>query len=316
MIQALTADHLDDIAGLLASRHREHRRHSPLLDPGYEDASVCAEVLGEQLAHGATGVVALDGGRVVGYLLGRPGEGPSWGPNVWMDSTAICAPDAETVRDLYAAAAQVWVDDGKVAHYVLVPASRPDLVDGFFRLGFGLQHVHALREPAPAPPIPDDVTIRRAERGDVPALARLDRELPLHQGRAPVFSASEPSTQAEAEQEWSDDFDDDRFATFVAAVDGEVLASAIGCPLALSSLHKALVLADHAGFLGFAAVLPSARGRGLGRTLGDTVIGWAHESGYRSVATDWRATNLLSSRTWPRLGFEPTFLRLHRLVGY
>jgi hypothetical protein len=34
------------------------------------------------------------------------------------------------------------------------------------------------------------------------------------------------------------------------------------------------------------------------------------------VATDWRVTNLLASRTWPRLGFAESFLRLHRLVGY
>jgi hypothetical protein len=34
------------------------------------------------------------------------------------------------------------------------------------------------------------------------------------------------------------------------------------------------------------------------------------------VVTDWRVTNLLSSRTWPRLGFKESFLRLHRLVGY
>ena len=38
--------------------------------------------------------------------------------------------------------------------------------------------------------------------------------------------------------------------------------------------------------------------------------------GYGCVATDWRVTNLLSSRTWPRLGFAESFLRLHRLVGY
>ena len=95
-----------------------------------------------------------------------------------------------------------------------------------------------------------------------------------------------------------------------------MLGSAIACALELSSLHRGPVRADHAGFLGFAAVLPAARGRGLGRALGEAVIDWAAQSGYRSVATDWRATNLLSSRTWPRLGFEPTFLRLHRLVGH
>jgi hypothetical protein len=38
------------------------------------------------------------------------------------------------------------------------------------------------------------------------------------------------------------------------------------------------------------------------------------ETGYRTAVTDWRATNLLSSRTWPRLGFRPTFLRLFRSI--
>ena len=36
----------------------------------------------------------------------------------------------------------------------------------------------------------------------------------------------------------------------------------------------------------------------------------------RRVVTDWRAPNLLSSRAWPALGFRPTFLRLHRLLGH
>jgi hypothetical protein len=46
------------------------------------------------------------------------------------------------------------------------------------------------------------------------------------------------------------------------------------------------------------------------------VLGWAGEAGYRSVVTDWRVTNLLSSRAWPALGFRPSFFRLHRLVGH
>ena len=31
------------------------------------------------------------------------------------------------------------------------------------------------------------------------------------------------------------------------------------------------------------------------------------------MVTDWRVTNLLSSRFWPRRGFRTSFLRLHRL---
>ena len=73
---------------------------------------------------------------------------------------------------------------------------------------------------------------------------------------------------------------------------------------------------EKAAFLGFAAVLPEARGLGAGRALGEAVLAWAHDAGYPVVATDWRATNLLSSRAWTALGFVPTFHRLHRLIGY
>ena len=37
--------------------------------------------------------------------------------------------------------------------------------------------------------------------------------------------------------------------------------------------------------------------------------------GYPTVVTDWRVTNLLSSRTWPRLGWLPTFYRLYRAIA-
>ncbi len=71
-----------------------------------------------------------------------------------------------------------------------------------------------------------------------------------------------------------------------------------------------------AGFLGFAAVFPDGARSGAGRALGEAVLAWCAEEGHSCVVTDWRATNLLSSRAWPALGFRDTFLRLHRLLGY
>jgi hypothetical protein len=46
------------------------------------------------------------------------------------------------------------------------------------------------------------------------------------------------------------------------------------------------------------------------------VLAWAGDAGYHSVVTDWRSTNIQSSRAWTGLGFRPTFFRLHRLVGH
>lgn len=305
------------LLALLAARHRAHRAVQPLLDPFWQQRTRVRDPLVEALADpSASGVVALQDGRPVGFLLGRRRQGDVWGPNVWVESAGLAVTDAELARDLYAAAAQAWVDAGRTAHYVLVPAHDTALVDAFFRLGFGLQHVHGARRPAPAGPLPDGVQLRPAAAADIEVLVQLDRELPLHQARSPVFWSGPVPTEAEAAQEWAESLQDPRFTSVVAEVDGVVVGVAMALGLEMSGMHRGLAALDHAGFLGFAVVQPSARGRGAGRALGEAVLDWAHQCGHRSVVTDWRATNLLSSRTWPRLGFEPTFLRLHRVTGY
>ena len=303
---------------LLAQRHARHRVSRPLLSARYEDsAAATAEVASAFGTAGASGAFAVRGGESAGYLLGFPKPGGLWGPNVWVESAGHAAADGETLRDLYAVAAAGWVESGLTAHYALVPATDEDLVRAWFRLGFGQQACHGLRGlPAQAPVRRPGLTIRRAVREDIPALAELDVELLRHQSLAPVFSAAPVPPAAEAAGEWAEDFDDPGYTTFVAERDGIVVGSAVGCALEKSGSHTGLARPDNAGFLGFAAVFPSARGHGAGRALGETVLQWAAQGGFGCVVIDWRVTNLLSSRTWPALGFAESFLRLHRLIGY
>ncbi len=321
-IRPFDASYVDDAAGLLAARHRAHRRASPGLDPAFEQASrarVEIEHLLRDTSAGtaASGVVALRDGACVGYLLGIGRDPAIWRPNVWVESPGHAATEPEIVRDMYRVAAGAWVDQGRADHYVLVPAGDRDLVDAWFRLGFGQQQVHALR---PAPPasyevhVPPGIRVRPATRADLAHLARIDRALPEHQGQSPVFSRLAIPDLAEIEADLERDLEDSRYVTFVAEHDGRPVGSATACSLELSSGNSGLIRPARAGFLGFAAVLRDARGLGAGRVLGETVIAWARDEGYPWVATDWRATNLEASRTWPKLGFEPTFLRLHRAI--
>lgn len=313
-IVPFTAEHAPAAAGLLAERHRAQRRVEPALAARFEDpAATLAELEALLGADGASGAAAFDDSEAVGFVLGTQRDA-TWGANVWVEAAGHAARDPELARDLYAAAAARWVDEGRVAHHVIVPATDAALVDAWFRVGFGHQHVHALRGVATADECgtPDGVRVRRPTRADLPALARLELVLPRHQGLSPVFSPLQPPTFEEALGEWEADFDDERFTTFVAELDGEVVGSAIGCPLEISSMHRGLADVDDAGFLGFAAVEPGARGRGVGGALLDAVHGWAREAGYPTLVTDWRMTNLLSSRMWANRGFRPTFFRLFR----
>jgi len=317
-VRSFAADDIPAAGALLAARHRAHRLSCPLLSPRYEhDVAATAEVAAAFALPGASGAVALQGENIAGFVLGAPKDSPVWGPNVWVDAAGQAAVEPELVRDMYGLAAARWVQESRSAHYVLVPASDKDLLRAWYRLGFGQQQAHAVRPlPSEPPAAPPNVVVRRARRSDLPALARLEVELPRQHSLAPVFSASPVPSYEECLAGWEEDFDDPAYTTFVAEFEGAVVGSSIGCDLELSGSHPPLTRPDRAGFLAFAAVFPHARGLGAGRALGEAVIAWTAQAGYDCVATDWRVTNLLSSRTWPRLGFEESFIRLHRLIGY
>src|SRR5213083_1083662 len=145
-IQPFTDDHLDAAATLLTERHRAHRASEPLLP---EAVDFHAEVEGLLAREDASGAVALREGAVVGYLLGARREDEVWGPNIWVEASGHAVEEAEVVRDLYAAVAGHWVEQGRTRHYALVPAADGAVIDAWFRVGFGGQHAHGIQEVPP-----------------------------------------------------------------------------------------------------------------------------------------------------------------------
>ena len=306
-------------AQLLADRHRRHRLGEPALDPAFEaPEAVAPEIAAALAAEGARAWVAIRDRAVVGYLVGSPKSESLWGPtNMWVDAAGHAAVNPEVLRELYAVAAGAWVEAGRTNHHVLVPATDSALVDAWFRLDFGQQHLHAVREPPGSEfaVVPrSELVVRLADRADIPALAELELVLPRHSQGSPVFSRLELPSLEEAQAELESDWGDPKWTIFVAQHGGRVIGSSLGCTLDISSGHPPLMRPAKAGFLGFAAVLPDARGLGAGRALGEAVLAWTRDAGYDWATTDWRSTNLEAARTWPTLGFRPTFRRLHRTI--
>jgi ribosomal protein S18 acetylase RimI-like enzyme len=313
-LQSFSADHVDAAAELLAARHARHHAAEPLL-PAEVDFQ--AEVGALWANEGASGAVALRDGRMVGYVLATRLSEDLWGPNAWIELAGHAVERPEDIRDLYGFAAARWVDEGRTGHYVYVPAGERELVDAWFRVGFGAQHAFGIRElhDEQAPELPD-VTVREAEDRDVDAMIKVAPELNRHQAQSPVFSRTRfDYSDEELRTEFREDIANAEIGNLVAELDGRVVGNFLVVPIELSSAHAGLARPPGVAHLGFAATLPEARGWGAGLALTAASFAWAREQGYEVMVTDWRVTNLLSSRFWPRRGFRETFLRLYRSVN-
>ncbi len=318
-IRPFDSGDLDAAGELLAARHRRHRAAEPLLDPAFENAAVARTAIATLLdADKASGLAMERGGDLVGYLVGVSKDEATCGGNVWVEAAGHAVVEPSIVRELYAAIAGDWVAAGRTNHHVLAPASDAALVEAWFNLDFGQQHVHAVRE------VPDrsfgviprsEVVVRRATREDIDPLIELERVLPVHLRGSPVFSRLAPSDPADVRAELEEDLGGSTFTYWVAEHEGRVIGSAIGCSLEVSPGHQGPNRPPKAAFLGYAAVLPDARGVGAGKALGETVLAWARDEGFASIATDWRTTNIEADRAWRGMGFRPTFRRLHRSIA-
>lgn len=311
-LRAFADEHLDAAAALLAARHRAHRVSEPLLSPRFEDpAESRAEVASLWAEEHASGAVALRDSHVVGFLLGSRRDDQKWGPNVWVEAAGYAVEQPELVRDLYAFMSERWVDDGRTRHYALVP-SLDDQVAAWFHLSFGAQQAHGISEVEERS---WPVGTRLAEERDLDALCVLTTLLTEHQASAPVFSGVSLGIDVdELRAILAAEVANDELGELVYEREGEVVSSFELVPAESVSMHRGLAQPDRAACLGFAASLPDVRGTGAGIALTDAAFAWAHERGYEAIVTDWRETNLLSSRFWPARGFRRSFRRLYRSI--
>ena len=292
----------------------------PLLSPRYEDPEAArAEVAARVRRRGRVGSVAVVGRPASsGYLLGAPKAGSAWGAQrLGGGGRPRGRGGRRRPAPSTAVAATRWVEEGRTAHYALLPAYDTALIGAWFRLAFGHQHTHAIREPAAAGPVRGgprraaagtrgDPGAGPARHGARPTTRRSRRRSPRacptstrsgwRTGRRTSTTrssgTSSPSTTARSSAApWAARW---RCRRATPGPPGPTARRSWVSPP--SSPRPA----------GSAPAGLSARRCRPGRS----------SEGYPSIVTDWRETNLLSSRAWRGLGYRDTFTRVHRLVGH
>jgi GNAT superfamily N-acetyltransferase len=294
-------EHLADAAELLEARHARHRQAEPLLP---ELADPLAAIEAEWGTEGASGAFSP-----TGYVIAAPFvvANVTW-MRAGIAGQAIEG-DREAMRDLYAAAAERWMDEGHTKHAAFVPSHDAQLVDAWFRLSFGASAFLALRETGPEQPFDAGIEIREGGEDDFDEAARLELAMGAAMQPSPSFSDIELQTHEEIAAEWHEEGLADKYELFVGERDGRIVGHIL-----LYRRPPDLRVPENSIDLAQASTEPEARGTGVGRALTAHVIRWAHENGYPVMTTDWRMTNLWASRFWPKRGFRPVFLRLYRSI--
>ena len=253
------------------------------------------------------GAEALRDGERVAHLVGKVGDAPSRGLYAWAglaDHSLADGESPELMADVYAVAGARWVADGRLTHIVEVPADGP-LPQLFFALGFGQEQVHAsapVRREEPS--TPEGVTIRQASAEDIELLLDVVGAIAEHQAGPPVWSGLPVPAREEMRDDWVEFLEEESAVILVAERDGASVGYVAFYPDERPSVAH----------LPVAGTRPDIRGGGVGVALVEHALHRAHLGGFELVELDWRSTNLLASRFWPRRGFRPTHVRLPRDV--
>ncbi len=309
-----SSTHIGAAAELLAARHRHDRQVAPDLPNRHERPVVAQAAIAALFDTGATGVIAIEKGRPVGYLLGSPAVSVLMGRGVWFQPAghAVAAGQSyDLYRDLYAAAAQQFVDHGCFVHYVVIPAQAA-LVDIWCSLGFGHQQAHALRAlgDSGAAPAVSGVEIRRGTAADREALVTVSHLTGEHMVAPPTFAPLPPEALVERQAGYGEVAGDKEAVVWLAFHEQKIAGFQIYYPVEVGDSD---LLAPPASIeLAAAATIPALRGRGIGALLTHRGLAWARSENFRLCLTDWRIANLSADRFWRDQGFRPIYFRMSR----
>lgn len=310
---------LDAAAELLCENYSSLRaRGLALLPKSFEKLDNARKALKRIITQSkAMGLAAVEKGQLRAFLIGTPAVNPIRGRHVWIYPAGLgidptCS--LELLRELYARLGEVWVRNGFFDHFILA-LNNPKWLEPWLRLGFAYEQAHALLDLDQFPfdslsPNPE-ITVRRATEADRETVQSFYNIIPRQHAAPPVWGVALPEDLPEIYEGYGELLDEEGTTLWLAYWRGRPVG-----------LHAYRTLLDGVDFLApagalrltVASTVPEARGQGVSSTLLAVALQDAYARGYRVCETDWRITNLLSSRHWEGKGFKEVAKRLVRKV--
>lgn len=295
-----------------AAAYRQQRERLSALPARHEDAGAVLAKLAD-LSHEFPGVAALENGRLCGYLIGFPipefkgAERGLYCP-IWAHAAARHR-RASVYRQLYERISSQWVQAGCLTHAITLYADDAETADVWFRNGFGLLVIDALRPLSPVESMsPPEVTIRQGTGDDLDSVLPLSDGLSRYMADGPIFL---PLLEMPSRAEWEEWLTQPAHTLWLALRGGEAVAYLRTQPPAFDATY---VVSDPQTIsITGAYAKPEWRSKGVATLLLQQAIEWARANGYERCSVDFESANLYGSRFWLR-HFRPICHSLIRRV--
>ena len=310
-IARLGREDLGDAADLVTQRYRCLRAIVPELPPQYGRVETILPLL-KELATANPGVIAFDGDRLVGFLVGKVlpsfrGRRAAYSPE-WAN-TANTEDSQRIYQEMYAALSPMWMSDNCPVHLVSLLADDQAAIDAWFWEGFGLLAVDALTKTRCLGGEKTDARVRPAGLTDLDDLVRLGKCLQHHLASPPTFVGDAGRLDREA---WQRQISDEKTCILVARQGGKAVAYMRMEP---ANPNACTIIKDKKTASVTAAYTnPDLRGRGIGTTLLKGCMEWAQSHDYERCAVDFEPMNVAGSRFWLR-HYHPICFTVMRIIG-
>lgn len=300
-IKDFTADHTAQAQQIALHNYNSMRRFVPALPPieGVPDLSPFAE--------NRLGIAAFDGNQMVGFLCSLQ---PFRNAFRSTDAVGVFSPmgangaigenRAAVYARMYQEAGAKWVKAGAASHAVCLYTHDREVQEQFFRYGFGMRCVDAIRSlediPAPASEVEcadlldQEYDVGELDPGEIAQVLRLDHMLDAHMAASPCFILR-PSVTEEA---FVNQAAQSRVIIIAAKQQGKLVA------YIRAEENGETFICNTTGYLHItgAFCLPEHRGKGLNQRLLHELARGLNKDGFTRLGVDFESINPAAYGFW------------------
>ena len=246
------------------------------------------------------GIAAIENGKLIGFLCCVPPFDNAFRSTKVKGVFSPMEANGATIEDcgvihaaMYRAAAQKWVAASAVSHGICLYAHNESAQRQFFRYGFGLRCIDAIR---PMEEIDcnacDGYVFSEIGQEDFKSIFPLDLMLNEHMRKSPTFI----HRQADTIESFIDSCVEDKARYFVARIEGNICAF-----MKITNAGETFITELHTYIhINGAFCLPEHRGKGVYQNLLNYTIKTLKAEGYTRLGVDFESINPAAFGFWSK----------------